>query len=340
MLPQGTIPRGEAFFDPVLHGKTGTARLAAVHRGARWCPSGCGGPSGSGPARPGCPTSPRSGRPPTVRMRVGPPVAPRARRTPVADTASLMAAIGDLLPAEARRTAPADPRGAGPDLPAASRGRRRAPAGAPTPRRGALGTCAGRGHGWPRRDPGGQRRVPPARPGQRHRGRRRAGLALDPGLLGRLAAGRPVALVSGTNGKTTTTRLLAVALGAGGRPVVTNDTGSNMPAGHVAALAAGAPGGPAVLEVDEGYLPGAARRGRPAGGGRSSTCRATSSTGPTRCACWPGGGAAALAAGAPTPRWWPTPTTRWWSGAPATAPGCAGWRPGWAGGRRRGLPGL
>ena len=32
VLPQGTIPRGEAFFDPELQGKTGTARLAAVDR--------------------------------------------------------------------------------------------------------------------------------------------------------------------------------------------------------------------------------------------------------------------------------------------------------------------
>jgi UDP-N-acetylmuramyl tripeptide synthase len=88
----------------------------------------------------------------------------------------------------------------------------------------------------------------------------RAGLALDPGLLGRLAAGRTVAMVSGTNGKTTTTRLLAAALAAGDAgPVVTNSTGSNMPAGHVAALAAGARQGPAVLEVDEGYLPGLVR---------------------------------------------------------------------------------
>ena len=30
ILPQGTIPRGEEFFDPVLQGKTGTARLAAM----------------------------------------------------------------------------------------------------------------------------------------------------------------------------------------------------------------------------------------------------------------------------------------------------------------------
>jgi UDP-N-acetylmuramyl tripeptide synthase len=89
----------------------------------------------------------------------------------------------------------------------------------------------------------------------------RAGLALDPGLLGTLAAGRRVALVSGTNGKTTATRLLATALREPGTvgpdgddTVVSNDTGANMPAGHVASLAA-APHAPvAVLEVDEGYL--------------------------------------------------------------------------------------
>ena len=84
----------------------------------------------------------------------------------------------------------------------------------------------------------------------------RAGLALDPGLLATLAAGRTVALVSGTNGKTTTTRLLATALvgsdGAGA--VVSNETGANMPAGHVAALADARDAPIAVLEVDEGYL--------------------------------------------------------------------------------------
>lgn len=83
----------------------------------------------------------------------------------------------------------------------------------------------------------------------------RAGLAVDPGLLAVLATGRCVALVTGTNGKTTTTRLLAAALaGPDGDQPVSNDTGSNMPAGHVAALA-GSPGVRlAVLEVDEGYL--------------------------------------------------------------------------------------
>ena len=65
----------------------------------------------------------------------------------------------------------------------------------------------------------------------------RAGLRLDPELLEHLSAGRQVALVTGTNGKTTTTRLLTVGLGATGDAVVSNETGSNMPPGHVAALA-------------------------------------------------------------------------------------------------------
>jgi UDP-N-acetylmuramyl tripeptide synthase len=82
----------------------------------------------------------------------------------------------------------------------------------------------------------------------------RAGLRLDPRLLEHLSAGRQVALVTGTNGKTTTTRLLTVALGASGDDVVSNETGSNMPPGHVAALA-GTHAPRVVLEVDESYLP-------------------------------------------------------------------------------------
>ena len=83
----------------------------------------------------------------------------------------------------------------------------------------------------------------------------RSGLKIDPQLLQHLTASRQVALVTGTNGKTTTTRLLAVALGAGGAKVVSNETGSNMPPGHVAALAGDRRAGRAVLEVDEIYLP-------------------------------------------------------------------------------------
>ena len=82
----------------------------------------------------------------------------------------------------------------------------------------------------------------------------RAGLRVDPQLLEHLSAGRQVVLVSGTNGKTTTTRLLTVGLGALGDAVVTNETGSNMPPGHVAALA-GSDAAKVVLEVDEVYLP-------------------------------------------------------------------------------------
>jgi len=92
----------------------------------------------------------------------------------------------------------------------------------------------------------------------------RAGLALDPRLLEHLAAGRQVALVSGTNGKTTTTRLLAVAIEALLGRAASNSTGSNMPTGHVTALVDAPPGAPAVLEVDEGYLPLLVRSLQPA----------------------------------------------------------------------------
>jgi UDP-N-acetylmuramyl tripeptide synthase len=92
----------------------------------------------------------------------------------------------------------------------------------------------------------------------------RAGLRIDPQLLQRLTAERVVALVTGTNGKTTTTRLLAVALGAGGASVVSNETGSNMPPGHVAALAADRRAARAVLEVDEIYLPRVLAAAKPA----------------------------------------------------------------------------
>lgn len=80
----------------------------------------------------------------------------------------------------------------------------------------------------------------------------RVGLALDPELLAHLGRGRTAAVVTGTNGKTTTSRLLVAALGGPGR-LAANATGSNLPGGLVSALA-GSPGLRAVLEVDEGYL--------------------------------------------------------------------------------------
>jgi UDP-N-acetylmuramyl tripeptide synthase len=79
------------------------------------------------------------------------------------------------------------------------------------------------------------------------------GLKIDPDLLAHLANGRAIALVSGTNGKTTTTRLTAAAIGVLG-PVATNSFGANMPSGHTSALAKAGPTPYAVLEVDEHYL--------------------------------------------------------------------------------------
>ncbi len=91
----------------------------------------------------------------------------------------------------------------------------------------------------------------------------RVSLLVDPGALERLGAGHPVSLVSGTNGKTTTTRLLAAALATSG-PVVVNPQGSNLPPGLVAGLATAPPGAAAALEVDEAWLGAAAGALRPA----------------------------------------------------------------------------
>lgn len=78
----------------------------------------------------------------------------------------------------------------------------------------------------------------------------RVGLLLDSSLLTKLSAGRRVVLVSGTNGKTTTSAM--VRTGWGG-DVAGNVTGANMPEGHVAALVASS-SPRAVLETDEAWL--------------------------------------------------------------------------------------
>jgi CobQ-like glutamine amidotransferase family enzyme/UDP-N-acetylmuramyl tripeptide synthase len=89
-------------------------------------------------------------------------------------------------------------------------------------------------------------------------------LALEPKALERFSTGRQVVLVSGTNGKTTTTKFLASALGAlGAGEVVTNVAGANLRTGLAVALAKGRPGAPAVLEVDEAWLASVAAEVRP-----------------------------------------------------------------------------
>lgn len=84
---------------------------------------------------------------------------------------------------------------------------------------------------------------------------------IDPGFLARTLSGLPrgVVLVSGTNGKTTTTRMVASMLESLGLKVFTNPTGSNFTRGVVSALvsALGLSGrlhaDIAVLELDEAY---------------------------------------------------------------------------------------
>ncbi|WP_167108438.1 Mur ligase family protein [Mycobacterium sp. DL592] len=79
-------------------------------------------------------------------------------------------------------------------------------------------------------------------------------MTLDKSILDQLGVGRRSVVITGTNGKSTTTRMTAAALGTLGA-VATNAEGANMDAGLIAALA-GAPESPlAALEVDEMHVP-------------------------------------------------------------------------------------
>lgn len=81
----------------------------------------------------------------------------------------------------------------------------------------------------------------------------RVTLALDPNALATLGRGRSVVLVSGTNGKTTTTSMVSAALGTMGE-VSTNSAGANMFGGMVHAMSA-SKAVATVLETDEAHLP-------------------------------------------------------------------------------------
>lgn len=82
----------------------------------------------------------------------------------------------------------------------------------------------------------------------------RLALRLAPRAIRDLAGDRVWALVSATNGKTSLTRLLVAGCEQAG-PITSQPTGANMSDGIVSALSTGPPGAPAVLEVDEAYLP-------------------------------------------------------------------------------------
>ncbi|BBZ78179.1 UDP-N-acetylmuramyl peptide synthase [Mycolicibacterium anyangense] len=89
-------------------------------------------------------------------------------------------------------------------------------------------------------------------------------MTLDKSILGQLGTGRRTVVVTGTNGKSTTTRMTAAALGTLGsaeprsrrhQTVATNAEGANMDAGLIAALAGTPDAALAALEVDEMHVP-------------------------------------------------------------------------------------
>jgi UDP-N-acetylmuramyl tripeptide synthase len=90
---------------------------------------------------------------------------------------------------------------------------------------------------------------------------------VDPRVVAKLAArfGGGAVLVTGTNGKTTASRILANMLEAAGRPFLHNREGSNMMRGIASSLIGSRGGARAVLllEVDEATMPAATAAVRP-----------------------------------------------------------------------------
>ncbi|HTM86293.1 MAG TPA: MurT ligase domain-containing protein, partial [Mycobacterium sp.] len=91
-------------------------------------------------------------------------------------------------------------------------------------------------------------------------------MTLDRSLLRQLGTGRRTVVITGTNGKSTTTRMVAAALQTvgTGSSVATNGEGANMDAGLIAALAADRSAPLAALEVDEMHVPHVADAVNPA----------------------------------------------------------------------------
>jgi len=100
IMPQGTIPRGREFYEPVLKGKWGTARLAAQVK-APVIPIGLWGTENVWPRNSRLPNVLNIVNPPTVRIVVGSPVA-LTHEDIDADTNRIMGAIMNLLPDESR----------------------------------------------------------------------------------------------------------------------------------------------------------------------------------------------------------------------------------------------
>jgi putative phosphoserine phosphatase/1-acylglycerol-3-phosphate O-acyltransferase len=101
LMPQGTIPRGKAFFEPKLKGRWGAARLAAL-TGATVVPVGLWGTEKVWPRSARVPNVLNVLDPPLVTVRVGAPVKLK-HDDPDVDTKKIMKAIMGLLPPESRQ---------------------------------------------------------------------------------------------------------------------------------------------------------------------------------------------------------------------------------------------
>ncbi len=100
MMPQGTIPRGKAFYDVQLKGRWGAARLAALTK-APVIPVGLWGTEKVWPRSARVPNVLNVVTPPTVTITVGAPVK-LGYRSADADTKRIMKALMALLPDESR----------------------------------------------------------------------------------------------------------------------------------------------------------------------------------------------------------------------------------------------
>lgn len=105
IMPQGTIPRGPAFFEPKLKGRWGAARLAHMSE-APVIPVGLWGTEKVWPRAARLPNVLNVTDPPVVTATVGPAIELKYKSLD-ADTKRIMKAISKLLPAEARE--PHDP---------------------------------------------------------------------------------------------------------------------------------------------------------------------------------------------------------------------------------------
>jgi putative phosphoserine phosphatase/1-acylglycerol-3-phosphate O-acyltransferase len=100
LMPEGTIPRGEAFFDPVLKGRWGAAKLAAM-TGAPIVPVGMWGTERVWPRSARLPNVLNVTNPPLITINVGKPITLKGANHD-ANTKRIMKAITALLPPEAR----------------------------------------------------------------------------------------------------------------------------------------------------------------------------------------------------------------------------------------------